>query len=198
MRRTVFVATYIFISSWLSYEKFNHKEEKIMKRLLVCLMAVLLLAACQMGDEKDDPNDAGDMNNTDTPAKDEAGKPEDAEENASDGMQNNQYEMLTDQALEEEVKAELEGVGDVYLMRMGKTVYVAADIDETTFDMDKKEQLITDIIKQSEPDVETVRVTTNPDFLDLAKRYQSDVEAGKPVEGFFDEIGEMIDRVFPD
>lgn len=53
-------------------------------------------------------------------------------------------------------------------------------------------------MKETLPDVETVRLTTNPDFLDLVDRYREDLDAGKPVEGFFKETGEMIDRIFPD
>jgi len=109
-----------------------------------------------------------------------------------------QYDMMSDAELEEQVQGELGGVENVYMMRLGQTVYVAADIQDDSFDVDEKEKAVSQVVKEKLPEVETVRLTTNPDFIDLANRYREDIDAGKPVEGFFEETGEMIDRIFPD
>ncbi len=66
---------------------------------------------------------------------------------------------------------------------------------EVTDDVKDK---IADIVRSVDPSIDNVYVTTNPDFLDLADRYVNDMDNGHPVEGFFDQIGSMIDRVFPD
>ncbi|WP_106498141.1 YhcN/YlaJ family sporulation lipoprotein [Lentibacillus sp. Marseille-P4043] len=66
--------------------------------------------------------------------------------------------------------------------------------DELTDDVKRK---ITDIVKSVDGDIDNVYVSTNPDFLDLANNYADDADNGEPVEGFFDQIGNMIERVFP-
>lgn len=57
---------------------------------------------------------------------------------------------------------------------------------------------IAKVVRSVDPSVDNVYVTTTPDFIDLANRYANNLESGHPVEGFFDQIGNMIDRVFPD
>lgn len=170
-----------------------------MKQLLVCVMSIFLLVACQTADESPEPNgDNGDMNEEDNNQGEMDQSEQDSTGGKEDTAMNDGYELMSDEALEEQVKSELDGVERVYMMRMGKTVYVAADIQEDAFDVDEKEQAVSQVVKEKLPEVETVRLTTNPDFLDLANRYQEDLDAGKPVEGFFKETGEMIDRIFPD
>jgi YhcN/YlaJ family sporulation lipoprotein len=56
---------------------------------------------------------------------------------------------------------------------------------------------ITDIVQSVDNNIENVYVTTNPDFADLTNNYMNDLNNGKPVRGFFDQIGNMIERVFP-
>jgi len=172
-----------------------------MKQLLVCIVSALLLVACQTTDDSPEPNgdmgDNGEMSDAEDSTKDEMEQSEDGPDD-SEGNAMGEYELLSDAELEEQVKGELDGAENIYMMQMGQTVYVAADIQDETFDVDAKEQAVSQVVKETIPDVETVRLTTNPDFLDLADRYREDFDAGKPVEGFFKETGEMIDRIFPD
>lgn len=62
---------------------------------------------------------------------------------------------------------------------------------------DEVKNRITKIVKSVDNNIDNVYVTTNPDFADLANNYITDVNAGKPVRGFFDQLGNMIERVFP-
>lgn len=66
--------------------------------------------------------------------------------------------------------------------------------DEITDDVKKK---ITDIVKDTDKNIDKVYVSTSPDFFDLTNDFANDVEDGQPIEGFFDQIGNMIERVFP-
>jgi hypothetical protein len=61
---------------------------------------------------------------------------------------------------------------------------------------DVKEE-ISEIVQSVDGDIDNVYVTTNPDFFDLTNNYADDVEGGEPVEGFFDQIGNAIERLFP-
>ncbi|MFG6116343.1 YhcN/YlaJ family sporulation lipoprotein [Halobacillus sp. MO56] len=63
---------------------------------------------------------------------------------------------------------------------------------------DKMKKKIADIVKNQNEDIDNVYVSANPDFVDLTTNYANDVDKGEPVEGFFRQFGEMVDRIFPD
>src|SRR5699024_3516032 len=56
---------------------------------------------------------------------------------------------------------------------------------------------IADIVQDVDNDIDNVYVSTSPDFFDLANNYSTDLDDGKPVRGFFDQIGNTIERIFP-
>jgi|SRR5699024_2854335 len=62
---------------------------------------------------------------------------------------------------------------------------------------DEIKNKISDIVQDMDNDIENVYVSTSPDFFDLADNYINDMENGKPISGFFDQIGNMIERIFP-
>ncbi len=62
---------------------------------------------------------------------------------------------------------------------------------------DEVKDKIADIVQSVDNDIDNVYVTTNPDFADLTNDYMNDFNEGKPIRGFFDQIGNMIERVFP-
>lgn len=53
------------------------------------------------------------------------------------------------------------------------------------------------IVKDVDPNIDNVYVSTNPDFADLTNNYINDFNSGKPVRGMFDQMGNMIERIFP-
>jgi YhcN/YlaJ family sporulation lipoprotein len=61
---------------------------------------------------------------------------------------------------------------------------------------DVKEE-ISEIVKSVDNDIDNVYVTTNPDFFDLTNNYADDINRGEPVEGLFDQVGNAIERLFP-
>lgn len=62
---------------------------------------------------------------------------------------------------------------------------------------DEVKNKISDIVKDIDDQIDNVYVSTSPDFFDLADNYIGDMENGKPISGFFDQIGNMIERIFP-
>ncbi|HLR72042.1 MAG TPA: YhcN/YlaJ family sporulation lipoprotein [Pseudogracilibacillus sp.] len=66
--------------------------------------------------------------------------------------------------------------------------------DEVT---DEVKNRIADIVQDVDNDIDNVYVTTSPDFVDLTENYVNDMNDGKPVRGFFDQIGNTIERIFP-
>ncbi len=65
---------------------------------------------------------------------------------------------------------------------------------EVTDDVKNK---IADIVQDVDNNIDNVYVSTSPDFFDLANNYADDMDQGKPVRGFFDQIGNTIERIFP-
>lgn len=70
-----------------------------------------------------------------------------------------------------------------------------ADNDDQLTD-DIKQQ-ISDVVKSIDGDIDNVYVSTNPEFLDSVKNYADQAKNGDPVKGLFNQMGNMIERVFP-
>lgn len=68
------------------------------------------------------------------------------------------------------------------------------DGEELTLEVKNK---ISDIVQDVDSTIENVYVSTSPDFFDLTNNYADDLDAGRPVRGFFDQIGNTIERIFP-
>ena len=125
---------------------------------------------------------------------------------------NDRYEIAEEAA--ERITDEIDEIDNAYVLTFGNNAYVAADIDrndrtnranrnqnnrfgdDEVSDAIKKR--ISKIVRSVDRDIENVYVSTNPDFIDLMTDYADDVDRGRPIEGFFDRIGNMIDRIFPE
>lgn len=66
--------------------------------------------------------------------------------------------------------------------------------DQLTDDIKQK---VSDTVKSVDKDIDNVYVSTNPDFLDSVKNFADQADNGEPIEGLFDQMGNMIERVFP-
>lgn len=62
---------------------------------------------------------------------------------------------------------------------------------------DVKEE-ITDIIQTNYTEIENVYVSANPDFFGTLSDYADRAADGDPIEGFFEETNQMLQRIFPD
>lgn len=62
---------------------------------------------------------------------------------------------------------------------------------------DDVKERITKIVQEIDDNIDNVYVSTSPDFINLAEGYGNDLDNGRPVRGFFDQIGNMIERAFP-
>lgn len=102
------------------------------------------------------------------------------------------------------INKDVKGINGAYVVMTKNNAYVAANLDkggsaksgkELTDNTKKK---IKKIVKDSEPNVDKVYVTTDPDFSNLLSNYSDDVNNGKPIRGFFDQFGNMTERLFPE
>lgn len=81
----------------------------------------------------------------------------------------------------------------------GNNAYVAASLEDVR-NLETREKLenkISDQVKSVDQDIDQVYVSFDPDFNNSVTDYAEDIRNGEPVEGFFDEFTEMVQRVFP-
>ena len=60
------------------------------------------------------------------------------------------------------------------------------------------EEKIADKVREVNDNLQNVYVSLNPDFVDRMQGYVDQINQGEPVQGFFGEFTEAIQRVFPD
>ena len=67
--------------------------------------------------------------------------------------------------------------------------------EELNADLEEK---IADKVREADKDIKNVYVSLNPDFVERMTGYESKINEGEPVEGFFEEFTESVRNVFPD
>jgi spore cortex protein len=174
------------------------------KAFAIGLLAASSLVACQAQQEagKDQDNYNGVQNTSFQRTADnmyEEGKNLNNYDNDRGMVHNTNYDVAERAA--DKVAKDVDGVKRAYVLKTRDNAYVAAVLDDnrdTNNLSDKKEREITKAVKSTDQDIDNVYVSTNPDFVDLTNNYVNDVQNGNPVRGFFQEFGQMVDRIFPE
>ncbi|SHG20737.1 YhcN/YlaJ family sporulation lipoprotein [Ornithinibacillus halophilus] len=125
--------------------------------------------------------------------------------------QADRYDVAEEAA--EQISNNVEEIDRAYVLTTDNNAYVAAQLDVNERNngngnvknnnnrgddlTDEVKEEIADIVKSVDNDIDNVYVSTNPDFMDLTNNYVRDANNGEPVEGFFDQMGNMIERLFP-
>ena len=121
--------------------------------------------------------------------------------------EHNQYDISEEAA--ERITNEVNDIDRAYVLTTDNNAYVAAILDTDNRNAnrgtrdnggeltDEVKEKIGDIVKSVDNGIDNVYVSTNPDFIDLTNNYVDDVNNGEPVEGFFDQMGNMVERLFP-
>ncbi|GLO65556.1 YhcN/YlaJ family sporulation lipoprotein [Oceanobacillus kimchii] len=186
-----------------------------MKLRIFAVMALLfVLVACQNAEENsmDNNMDEGNVEPTRYDNNSNLGQ-EMVDKNNSmqrdaDQNQNTKYDVSEEAA--EKISNQVEGIEDAYVLTTDNNAYVGAHLNQDNNNenngqseqagdnvSDETKQQIADIVRSVDNSIENVYVTTNPDFMDLTDRYINDLDEGRPIEGFFDQFGNMIERIFP-
>ncbi|MFC4024563.1 YhcN/YlaJ family sporulation lipoprotein [Oceanobacillus longus] len=125
--------------------------------------------------------------------------------------ENNQYDVSEEAA--ERITDEVKEIDRVQVLTTDNNAYVAASFDNDERQnrnqnqdqgnnngeeiTDEVKDKIGDIVRSVDNSIENVYVSTNPDFVDLTNNYVDDINNGEPIEGFFDQMGNMVERIFP-
>ena len=94
--------------------------------------------------------------------------------------------------------ADMEEVESASVLVTDNNAYVAVELSEGTEETEEIKTKISDAAKTANADFNNVYVSANPDFAQQFRDYGDRIRADEPVEGFFDEFTETVDRVFPD
>lgn len=171
-----------------------------MKAFAIGLLAASSLVACQAEQEAGDNGNYNGVENTNFQRTADEGQNANNYDNDRGMVHNTNYHVAKDAA--NRIEKNVEGVDNVYVLKTRDNAYVAAELDNPQGDKnevsDEMEQQIKKAVKASDQDINNVYISTNPDFVDLTNNYVENSRNGEPVEGFFREFGEMVDRIFPD
>ncbi|MFD0695184.1 YhcN/YlaJ family sporulation lipoprotein [Paenibacillus sp. GCM10027628] len=93
---------------------------------------------------------------------------------------------------------QLNGIKSANVLVTRRNAYVAAVINTGQGDISQglKDQ-ISQQVKSTDPNIQNVYVSTNPEFVNRVRTYVTDVGQGRPVSGFFEQFSEMVQRIFP-
>lgn len=172
-----------------------------MAKWITPFLIILLLMGC--GAKKED---AANNNETNDMVPDAANEPADKEndrdigeinEEVEDNQTENKIEVAEDAARK---ILDIGGVKSATVLVTDNNAYAAVNLgDDTPEDNSGDlEQKISEKVKEVDQNINQVYVSTNPDFANRMRDYADKVEAGDPVEGFFEEFTEAIDNMFPD
>lgn len=172
-----------------------------MKRIWMVFAACLLmlsLAACGKKD-KDVDNQANDTgvveNGTDTTDMD--GTDDDHTEGTADDTATNDQKVENADEIADAVSS-LEEVDHARVLKMNNSAYVGVTLKEGTESTKELDDKIADKAREASTDTDKVYVSSNPDSAKQIDEYSDKIRNGEPVEGFFDEVGDAMKRIFPD
>ncbi|MDY0407792.1 YhcN/YlaJ family sporulation lipoprotein [Virgibacillus soli] len=121
---------------------------------------------------------------------------------------NTRYDVAKEAA--DRIVRDVPEIDRAYVLTTNNNAYVAAQLDTNDNRdgvkdknnngdklTDSVKRKVSDIVKSVDNRIDNVYVSTNPDFYNLTNNYVDDMDQGRPVRGFFDQFGNMIERLFP-
>lgn len=95
---------------------------------------------------------------------------------------------------------DLKEVAQAFVIATNDNAYVAVLLErnQNNDKLDKKlKNKISKVVKQTDPSINDVYISENPDFFDQMSDYVNDIRNGRPISGFFNQFNDTIQRVFP-
>lgn len=90
------------------------------------------------------------------------------------------------------------GVKSANVLVTKHNAYVAAVVNTPANQINKMlEDQIANEVRATDPTIKNVYISTNPEFVDRVKQYVNEARSGRPISGFFNELNQMISRIFP-
>ncbi|MEK5145768.1 YhcN/YlaJ family sporulation lipoprotein [Psychrobacillus sp. FSL K6-4615] len=166
-------------------------------KLVFMMLLIGLLTAC--GNNNDEAKDNGTdktTENTDMVDEDMNGTDEDTTNGDVTNETEGQKVEVADEVADK--ITELEEVESASVLVTDNNAYVAVELKEGVDESEELKTKISDAAKAENGDFNNVYVSANPDFTKQFKDYGDRIRADEPIEGFFDEFTDTVERVFPD
>ncbi|GAA0322967.1 hypothetical protein GCM10008967_11860 [Bacillus carboniphilus] len=160
---------------------------RFVKGAVVFVAALLLMTGCAMN------NEARDNGNNQNNAQNQGFQ------NVGYNNQNNQGNRMRVADKAQDKIEDLTEVKSANVIVTNRNAYVAVVLeDDSKGDVRRDlEDKISQQVKGTDNNIDNVYVSSNPDFVDRMTDYGDKIQRGEPVEGLFEEFGEMVQRVFP-
>lgn len=166
---------------------------------LIILLVSLSIIACQPTEKPEDNNGDSyndqnmnnneDMNNEDMNNEDTGM----GNENMNGNQMDNKSEMIADKLVE------MQGVDDATVVISGNTAMVGVDISGTMEGnmTDKVKNDIKSKVRETDSNIKQVMVSASPDIFNRLDNIAQKINQGDAIEGFRDEINEIMKRMTP-
>lgn len=167
-------------------------------KLVFMMLLIGLLTACgnNNDDEAKDNGTDKTTENTDMVDEDMNGTDEDTTNGDVTNETEGQKVEVADEVADK--ITELEEVESASVLVTDNNAYVAVELKEGVDESEELKTKISDAAKAENGDFNNVYVSANPDFTKQFKDYGDRIRADEPIEGFFDEFTDTVERVFPD
>jgi len=101
--------------------------------------------------------------------------------------------------LADEIVDQVRGINAATVVFAEEIAYVGIDLhaDYTGNEAENVKKQVARVVKQEDPDIETVYVTEDADTFTRLQKIGRDIENGRPISGFLDELQNMFKRVTP-
>ncbi|WP_339249867.1 YhcN/YlaJ family sporulation lipoprotein [Sporosarcina sp. FSL W8-0480] len=162
------------------------------------VVMVVLLFGCGTNNDKNttDNNATNDVNRTGESA---AGTNDTSNNNTNGTMNDNSVESKVEVADDAADKiAALDEVESANVLVTNNNAYVGVVLKDGVNEDEALKNKISDEVRNVHPDFNNVYISFNPDVAQSFMDYGKQIREGHPVEGFFDEVTESINRMFPE
>ncbi len=153
---------------------------KRMKQFMILFFVICIIAGCGVNNQGRDNNQNFGV------------------QNVRNNDNNNQTRMQVADEAQNKIK-DLDEVRRANVIVANRNAYVAVVLDDQPKGELRREveNKISDQVKSTDPNIENVFVSSNPDFVDRMTDYGDKLQGGRPVQGLFEEFMETVGRVFP-
>lgn len=93
--------------------------------------------------------------------------------------------------------AALNEVESANVLVTNNNAYVGVKLKKGIHETEALKKKIDDAVRQTNAGFSNVYVSANPDFATQMQDYRDKVRAGEPVEGFFEQFTDAMNRMFP-
>lgn len=189
---------------------FSQKKKFFVLSIALLCISCLIFTGCGNNKNNNTTNPPANNNQTDTPTEDAdnnilPGDEDNAEDNntdnATDKNTNSADGDLHDRAekIADAVVKDVAQVKDARTVISEKLAYVSVEIDNTadTAESATLKDEITEVVKKTDTEIETVYVMEDADTFTRMKEIGDDIANGKPVSGFAEELENLFVRVTP-